>query len=179
MKQSTTMTTAALLTAMALFVTACAGGVGGSGGKKDEKKDSSNSAGAAGAGGAGGAGGGGDGADLDKALKTRKCLRENGVDAPDPKPGEDPRGMTVGAGGDAEAMKKAFEKCGMEVPGSGGGVSQEIKDQALKSAKCMRDHGFDVPDPEFNGNSMTGTSIPDGADKDAFMAQLNKCSAQK
>ncbi|MFJ7209889.1 hypothetical protein ACIQWR_41030 [Streptomyces sp. NPDC098789] len=169
MKQSTTMTTAALLTGMALFVTACAGGVGGSDGKKDDKKESSNSA----------SGGGDSGADADKALKTRKCLRDNGIDAPDPKPGEDPRGMTLGAGGgDPEAMKKAFEKCGLQAPGSGE-IPQATKDKALKTAKCMRDHGFDMKDPEFNGGAMTGTTIPDGADKDAFMAQMNKCSGEK
>ncbi|MCJ0873447.1 hypothetical protein [Streptomyces sp. AP-93] len=174
MKRSTTMTmtTAALLTGLTLFVTACTGGAGGSDGKKDEKNDSSNSSGT------GGSGGGG-GADADNALKMRKCLRENGVDMPDPKPGEDPRGMTLGAGTDQEVLKKAMDKCGMKGPGSGGEVSQAEKDKALKQAKCMRDNGFDMPDPEFNGNARTGMSIPEGADKDAFMAQLNKCSADQ
>ncbi|WP_330296978.1 hypothetical protein [Streptomyces sp. NBC_00503] len=170
MKRSTTMTTAALLTGLTLFVTACTGGVGGSDGKKDEKKDSSNSAGSNG-------GGGNSGADADNALKMRKCLRDNGVDAPDPKPGEDPRGMTLGGGADQEVLKKAMEKCGMKGPGSGGEVSQADKDAALKSAKCMRDHGFDVPDPEFNGSMRSATSIPEGVDKDKFVEQLNKCSA--
>ncbi|MFJ7272566.1 hypothetical protein ACIQV3_39055 [Streptomyces sp. NPDC099050] len=173
MKRSTTMTTAALLTGLTLFVTACSGGAGGSDGKKDEKKESSNSSGT------GGTGGSGGGADADNALKMRKCLRENGVDAPDPKPGEDPRGMTLGAGMDQEVLKKAMEKCGMQGPGSGGEVPQAEKDKALKQAKCMRDNGFDMPDPEFNGNARTGMSIPEGADKDAFMAQLNKCSADQ
>ncbi|MFD6889735.1 hypothetical protein [Streptomyces sp. NPDC059957] len=170
MKRSTTMTTAALLTGLTLFVTACTGGAGGSGGKKDEKNDSSNSS---------GTGGSGGGADADNALKMRKCLRDNGVDAPDPKPGEDPRGMTLGAGADQEVLKKAMEKCGMKGPGSGGEISQAEKDKALKQAKCMRDNGFDMPDPEFNGNARSGISLPEGADKDAFMAQLNKCSEDK
>ncbi|CAM5479527.1 hypothetical protein SAVIM338S_03258 [Streptomyces avidinii] len=170
MKRSTTMTTAALLTGLTLFVTACTGGAGGSDGK-DEKKDSSSSAGST--------GGGNGGADADNALKLRKCLRDNGVDAPDPKPGEDPRGMTLGAGADQEAMQKAMEKCGMKGPGSGGEISQAEKDKALAQAKCMRDNGFDMPDPEFNGNARTGVSLPEGADKDKFMAQLNKCSADK
>lgn len=174
MKRSTTMTTAALLTGLTLFVTACTGGAGGSDGKKDEKKDSSNSSGTGGSG-----GGGGGGADADNALKMRKCLRENGVDAPDPKPGEDPRGMTLGMGADQEVVKKAMEKCGMKGPGSGGEISQADKDKALKQAKCMRDNGFDMPDPEFNGNARTGISLPEGADKDAFMAQLNKCGEDK
>lgn len=169
MKRSTTMTTAALLTGLTLFVTACTGGVGGSDAKKDEKKDSSNSAGSN--------GGGASGADLDAALKTRKCLRDNGIDAPDPKPGEDPRGMTLGGGGaDSEKMKKAFEKCGLQAPGSGGEISQATKDKALKTAKCMRDKGFDMKDPEFNGGMMSANQIPEGVDKQAFMDQLNKCS---
>ncbi|MFF3215372.1 hypothetical protein ACFYYB_32610 [Streptomyces sp. NPDC002886] len=167
MKRSTTMTAAALLTGLTLFVTACGGGTGGS----DKKEDGSSQS--------GGAGGSGGAADADNALKLRKCLRDNGVDAPDPKPGEDPRGMTVGAGADQEALKKAMEKCGMSAPGGGGEIPQAEKDKALAQAKCMRDHGFDMPDPEFNGNSRTGFSIPDGVDKDKFMDQLNKCGADK
>lgn len=164
------MTTAALLTGLTLFVTACTDGAGGSDGKKDERKDSSNSA---------GNNGGGSGADADNALKMRKCLRDNGVDAPDPKPGEDPRGMTLGDGADQEVLKKAMEKCGMKGPGSGGGISQAAKDAILKSAKCMREHGFDVPDPDVNGPMRGATSIPKGVDKDAFEKQLNKCSADQ
>ncbi|MFE4262524.1 hypothetical protein [Streptomyces sp. NPDC056883] len=168
MKRSTTMTAAALLTGLTLFVTACTGGAGGS----DKKEDGSSQS--------GGSGGSGGGADADNALKLRKCLRDNGVDAPDPKPGEDPRGMTVGAGADQEALKKAMEKCGMSAPGGGGGeISQAEKDKALAQAKCMREHGFDMPDPEFNGNARTGFSLPEGADKDKFMDQLNKCGADK
>ncbi|WP_371616411.1 hypothetical protein [Streptomyces sp. NBC_00454] len=168
MKRSTTMTTAALLTGLTLFVTACTGGAGGS----EKKKDGSSSASSGGS-------GSGSGADADNALKMRKCLRDNGVDAPDPKAGEDPRGMTVGADADQEVLKKAMEKCGMQAPGSGSGPTQAEKDKALHRAKCMRDNGFDMPDPEFNGNAMTGTSIPEGADPQKFMDQLNKCSADQ
>ncbi|MEV6957053.1 hypothetical protein [Streptomyces sp. NPDC051183] len=174
MKRSMTMTTAAVLTGLTLFVTACTGGSGSADGKdgKDGKKDGSSSNAAS-----GGAGGGG-GADADKALKVRKCLRDNGVDAPDPEPGQDPRGMTLGGNADSEAVKKAFEKCGLDAPGSGPGPSQEIKDKALKTAKCMRDKGFDVPDPEFKGNAMSSTRIPDGVDKQAFMDAMNQCGSE-
>lgn len=166
------MTTAALLTGLTLFVSACTGGGAGSDGKKDGKQESSNSAGSG--------GGGESGADLDKALKTRKCLRDNGIDAPDPKAGEDPRGMVLGSGNeDPAALKKAMEKCGMKGIDPNGSVPQADKDRALKSAKCMRDHGFDVPDPEFNGNAMSAQGIPEGVDKDAFIAQMNKCNEDK
>lgn len=175
MNRSMTMTTAAALTGLTLFVTACTGGAGSSDGKdgKDGKKDGSSSNSAS-----GGGGGGGGGADADKALKVRKCLRDNGIDAPDPEPGQDPRGMTLGGGSDPEAVKKAFEKCGLDAPGSGSGPSQETKDKALKTAKCMRGKGFDMPDPEFNGNAMSGIAIPEGADKQAFMDAMNQCGSE-
>lgn len=170
MKRSTTMTTAALLTGLTLFVTACTGGAGGSDGKKDDASKSSSSS-------SGANGGGTGGADADNALKLRKCLRDNGIDAPDPEPGQDPRGMTVGADQDQAKTAKAMEACGMQAPGSGSGPSQAEKDAALKTAKCMRDKGFDVPDPEYNGNMRSAQSIPEGVDKDDFMKKLNECSA--
>ncbi|MFD7837175.1 hypothetical protein [Streptomyces sp. NPDC059761] len=169
-----TMTTAAALTGLTLFVTACTGGVGSDAkdGKDGKKNDTSSNASS----GSGGSGGGGQasGADADKALKTRKCLREHGIDAPDPEPGQDPRGMTLGSGSeDPEALKKAFEACGMQAPGTGQ-VSQEDKDKALKWAKCMRDNGVNIPDPEFNGGAMSATKIPEGQEQ-AFQDAQKKC----
>ncbi|MFI5867848.1 hypothetical protein [Streptomyces sp. NPDC051546] len=164
MKRSTTMTTALLFTGLTLFLSACTGG----GGSTDGKKESSNSAAS-----------GDDTASADAAVKMRKCLRDNGIDAPDPKPGEDSRGMTLGGGDDPEAVKKAYEKCGSNVPGSGKDTPQETKDKALKTAKCMRDHGFDMPDPTFQGNGAGGFMLPEGADRDAFAAQMNKCDEEK
>ncbi|WP_328621190.1 hypothetical protein [Streptomyces sp. NBC_00354] len=171
-----TMTTAAALTGLTLFVTACTGGVGSDGkdGKdgKDGRKGDSTKNNASGGGGTGTTGG----ADADKALKTRKCLREHGMDAPDPEPGQDPRGMTLGSGSeDPEALKKAFEACGMQAPGTGQ-MSQEDKDKALKWAKCMRDNGVNIPDPTFNGNAMSATKIPEGQEQ-AFQDAQKKCEA--
>ncbi|MFI5667109.1 hypothetical protein [Streptomyces sp. NPDC051704] len=168
-----TMTTAAALTGLTLFVTACTGGVGsdakdGKDGKGGKDGTSTNAS--------GGGGGAASGADADKALKTRKCLREHGIDAPDPEPGQDPRGMTLGSGGeDPEAVKKAFDACGLQAPGSGR-ISQEDKDKALKWAKCMRDNGVNIPDPDFNGGSMSATKIPDGQEQ-AFQDAQKKCDA--
>ncbi|MEV0988198.1 hypothetical protein [Streptomyces sp. NPDC049949] len=167
-----TMTTAAALTGLTLFVTACTGGVGsdakdgkdGKGGKDGASTNASSGGGAA------------SGADADKALKTRKCLREHGIDAPDPEPGQDPRGMTLGSGSeDPEAVKKAFDACGLQAPGSGQ-ISQADKDKALKWAKCMRDNGVNIPDPEFNGGAMSATKIPEGQEQ-AFQDAQKKCDA--
>ncbi|RSS80053.1 hypothetical protein [Streptomyces sp. WAC06614] len=176
---SMTMTAATVVTGLTLLVAACTGtGTGSSDGTKSDgtKNDASQqNAGASGKG--GGAGGNGTtGQDADKALKVRKCLREHGIDAPDPQPGQDPRGMTLGGGSeDPEALKKAFEACGMQAPGTGE-MPQEQKDQALKWAKCMREHGVNVPDPEFKGNAMSGIQIPQGQEQ-AFEEAQKKCQA--
>ncbi|MFD4132290.1 hypothetical protein [Streptomyces goshikiensis] len=170
---TTTMTMAAALTGLTLFVTACTGGTGSSDGKKDDTASQRNASGGSGTTGKGGAGTT-TGADADKALKTRKCLREHGIDAPDPEPGQDPRGMTLGSGSeDPEALKKAFDACGLQAPGSGE-ISQADKDKALKWAKCMRDNGVNIPDPTFNGGAMSATQIPEGQEK-AFEQAQKKC----
>ncbi|MFF4367049.1 hypothetical protein [Streptomyces sp. NPDC001594] len=172
---SMTMTAAAVVTGLALLVTACTGtGTSSGGGKPDSAQQN---AGASGTGGGNGNGNGnGNGKDADKALQVRKCLREHGIDAPDPQPGQDPRGMTLGTGSeDPEAVKKAFEACGMQAPGTGE-MPQADKDKALKWAKCMRDNGVDVPDPEFKGNAMGATKIPEGQEQ-AFAEAQKKCQA--
>ncbi|MCB5178793.1 hypothetical protein [Streptomyces antimicrobicus] len=167
------MTAAAVVTGLALLVTACTGGGAGSSGG-GSKNDSSQAN--AGASGTGGGSNGTTGQDADKALQVRKCLREHGIDAPDPQPGQDPRGMTLGTGSeDPEALKKAFEACGMQAPGTGD-MPQEQKDKALKWAKCMRDHGVNIPDPDFKGNAMGATKIPEGQEQ-AFEEAQKKCQA--
>ncbi|MFF2198264.1 hypothetical protein [Streptomyces sp. NPDC058157] len=169
---SMTMTAAAVVTGLALLVTACTGAGTSSGGGKDDSAQ--HNAGASGKGDGTTGGTGTSGKDADKALQVRKCLREHGVDAPDPQPGQDPRGMTLGTGGeDPEAVKKAFEACGMQAPGTGE-MPQADKDKALKWAKCMRDNGVDVPDPEFKGNSTSATKIPEGQEQ-AFAEAQKKC----
>ncbi|MCF3180520.1 hypothetical protein IPZ70_11320 [Streptomyces polychromogenes] len=165
---STTMTAAGVVTGLALLVTGCTG-TGTSGGGKDA---TGQNAGASGK----GDGKSGAGQDADKALQVRKCLREHGIDAPDPQPGQDPRGMTLGTGSeDPEAVKKAFEACGMQAPGTGE-MPQEDKDKALKWAKCMRDNGVNIPDPDFKGNAMGATKIPEGQEQ-AFAEAQKKCQA--
>ncbi|WP_285545962.1 hypothetical protein [Streptomyces lavendulae] len=160
MKRSLTMTTAAALTGLALFVTACTNS-----GTPDGGKESSASGGAS-----------GGGADADSAVKMRQCLREHGIDAPDPEPGQDPRGMTVGGGADPQKMQEAMKACGMKGPGSGEGPTQEQKDKELRWIRCMRENGVDLKDPEYSGGVKSATEIPKGQEK-AFEEAQKKCEA--
>ncbi|MFF3020649.1 hypothetical protein [Streptomyces sp. NPDC057939] len=168
MKRSLTMTTAAALTGLTLFVTACTNGgtSGGSDGKDGDGKGSSASS-----------GGGKGGADADAAVKMRQCLREHGIDAPDPEPGQNPNGMTVGGGADPQKMEEAMKACGMSAPGAGKEPTQEEKDKELRWVQCMRKNGVELKDPEYlPGGMKTGIEIPKGQEK-AFEEAQKKCEA--
>jgi hypothetical protein len=109
--------------------------------------------------------------DLEEALLDwAACMRENGVDIPDPQVDGDGRIMIGGPppGGDdddsdsgastdppdREAMDQAREECG-DPPRPAGSFSEqdreEMQEHALKLAECMRDEGIeDFPDPDFS-----------------------------
>jgi hypothetical protein len=95
------------------------------------------------------------GSDEDQMRAFAKCMRENGVDMPDPEPGG---GMSRAIpAGDAEKMNKASEACDKLLPNGGKPkpLSPEDLDKARKTAKCMREHGIDMPDPDPNSPGIT------------------------
>ena len=99
-------------------------------------------------------------------LDFAACMREHGVDMPDPEISPTGGGFAFGItveGGTAEGgpssaeldqMMAANEACQHLLEG----VVQEferpdmseMQDQMLAFAQCMRDHGVDMPDPEFS-----------------------------
>jgi hypothetical protein len=94
-------------------------------------------------------------------LKFARCMREHGVNVPDPKPGPDggPGLVRVGGpgkGGTDGPSPQVFERANaacrkyMEAvaPKLSPAQQAELRDQALKFAQCMRRHGVDMPDPE-------------------------------
>jgi hypothetical protein len=93
------------------------------------------------------------------ALKYAKCMREHGVDTPDPqRVGSGGIKMTQkgtpGSRGKMEAANKDCQKY-MEIGGGKAPSAAEqakIKDAGLAYAKCMRAHGVDMPDPKFSSN---------------------------
>ncbi len=105
-----------------------------------------------------------------------QCMRDNGIeDFPDPTIGED-GGITIGVGGggggppsdaDREQIADAMDACQELLPrGEGPGqISPEdqaaFQDAMVEYAQCMRDHGIDMPDPDFSGN---GGFIQQGGD---------------
>lgn len=146
-----------LAAALALLATACSGSDTGA-------KDSGSAS--------------EEGKKADQAFEHRKCLREQGLDVPEPKPGEEGVGLTIGGDGmSKEKMEKAFKACADKAGGSGFGKepTQADKDRALAYAKCMRENGFNMPDPKFDGSAQQALPIPQGAEKQKFEKAMKAC----
>ncbi len=108
-------------------------------------------------------------------LDYAACMRDNGVDMPDPEFTEDggmmmSMGAAAGEGPDPEEYEAAHEACEhfMEAARSNIEVDPErqaeMQEQMLEFAQCMRDHGIDMPDPEFGEDG--GVSIQVGGPND-------------
>jgi len=92
------------------------------------------------------------------ALDFARCMREHGVDMPDPKvEGNGLMKMEIGNAGrkpDLKKMQAAEQACRKHLQNGGEGRRQpdpKFLDQALKFARCMRQHGVDMPDPSAEG----------------------------
>ncbi|MFH9190465.1 hypothetical protein [Streptomyces globisporus] len=149
----------ALAAALALTATACSGdggGTKGGGSASDSKKTKE-----------------------DQALEHRKCLREQGLDIPEPKPGENGMGVTIDGGSmGKEKMEKAFKAC--EDKAVGGGpkeMTQAEKDKAVAYARCMRQNGFDMPDPKFDGGAMQAAPALKSKDMKKFEKANKACES--
>jgi hypothetical protein len=93
-------------------------------------------------------------------LDFARCMRENGVDMPDPKFEGNRVTMRAGGpgkGGDPDKMKAAEKACAkyrdaVKPPELSPEKAEEFKKGALANARCMREHGINMPDPTFDEN---------------------------
>jgi hypothetical protein len=97
------------------------------------------------------------------ALDFAKCMREHGIDLPDPQVDEQGRvrvrvgGPGGGARPDPKKLDEAQKACGHLMGGGGDGPGQidpEERDAMVAFARCMREHGIDLPDPTGDGLVM-------------------------
>ena len=109
-------------------------------------------------------------------LDLTSCLRDNGLDIEDP---------TVDASGnvdfgnfgdlsevDDEVAEQALDACRDLLDGVTLGFADQIdftaiEDGLLEYAVCMRDNGFDLPDPDFSLDAFFGGG-PDGEQQGPF-----------
>ncbi|MFG1997657.1 hypothetical protein ACGFNU_00750 [Spirillospora sp. NPDC048911] len=88
-----------------------------------------------------------------------KCMRDNGIDMPDPQTDGsggikvEVRAEKAGKGDGPEKMKAAEAKCRHLQP-NGGKPPKLSREEVAKMrafAKCMREHGIEMPDPDDSG----------------------------
>jgi hypothetical protein len=106
----------------------------------------------------------------ERGLKWAQCMRENGIDVPDPKPGQGVR-LTLRPGSEQQ-MEKARAACKEWEPAGGerGGGRNDERLRAM--AACMRENGVEnFPDPE---NGMMRITPEVGEDPD-FDKAREKC----
>jgi hypothetical protein len=104
------------------------------------------------------------GAQSQARLNLAKCFRAHGINVPDPSSGGGPAGG--GGGGIFRALRQypqaqinaARQACqqyfAQAFPQLNLSPAQraQFQQQLVKFAQCMRSHGINVPDPQFNGN---------------------------
>jgi hypothetical protein len=96
------------------------------------------------------------GSDEDQGLKFAQCMRENGIQMEDPDPAGRVRIKADKA--DEAKLDKAFKACEKYSPKAGGKgareMSKEDQEKLLAFARCMREHGIDMADPDFSGGGV-------------------------
>jgi hypothetical protein len=94
-------------------------------------------------------------------LKYAQCMRQHGINMPDPKAGK--MSMMIKKGEEAKA-NAAQAACKQYLPNGGQAPAKadpKMRDQAVKFAQCMRKQGVSVPDPGADGAiKIDGRNVP-------------------
>jgi hypothetical protein len=104
----------------------------------------------------------------DAQVKFAQCMRENGVNVPDPQPGQPAR--IEDTSGDKAKLESATKKCQPVLQQGGGMINPsdpKVQDALLKFTKCMREHGVNIPDPGPDGKMQ----VPSGSQAKLQAAQ--------
>jgi hypothetical protein len=110
----------------------------------------------------------------DVLLEFAQCMREHGIDVPDPDfSGGGPGGGLFGGeidpdDPDFQAAQQACQPILQQIQGQFSEEDrQALEDTLLEFAQCMRGHGVDVPDPDFSGGG------PGGGDGGPFGGEID------
>jgi hypothetical protein len=126
-----------------------------------------------------------DSLDAEEAmLALTQCLRDGGIDIDDPIIDENGNPQlppfsfeTGGPGNDADpeaemkAMEGILESCqhhldGVVFDGTPQGNMVDMEDTFVAYAQCMRDHGIDMPDPDFGDDGFIDLGTLDAGDEE-------------
>jgi len=128
-------------------------------------------------------------------LDFAACMREHGVDMPDPQFNSDGSGgeLIAGQAGSSDldktkmdeaqkACQSYLDKVKSNAPPMDPAKMEEEKQKLLDFAQCMRDHGIDFPDPQIStdGGGLQVQMGGPGVDMNSpgFKEANDACSAQ-
>jgi len=114
--------------------------------------------------------------DEEAVLEFASCMRDRGIDFPDPNVDADGNvGFDIASlrnltDMDEVELEAAFEECLFLLQGVSFGFERifdtDFQDDLVVFAACMRDNGFDMPDPDFAALTTTGQIFPEMLDLD-------------
>ena len=113
---------------------------------------------------------------VDQMRAYAKCMREHGVDMPDPEVSQDGGVGIAIEGGDKAAVDKADKECKHLMPNGGEPPkpSPEDLDRMREQAQCLRDHGIDVADPTMDNPGLRIEGA--GPDDEKFRKAMEECT---
>jgi hypothetical protein len=125
------------------------------------------------------------GADRERALLDfARCMRDNGVPIKDPQVDSDGNlRLQPGQGGvgnvDQATVRKAREACREHLEGVTQGFTPQdqtrLQDALVKYARCMRQNGYDMPDPDFSQGGLRAIIGEADRDDPAFKKAHEAC----
>ncbi|MEV0286579.1 MULTISPECIES: hypothetical protein [unclassified Kribbella] len=101
------------------------------------------------------------------AIKFTQCLREQGLNVPDPEPGKGPMlKFDRNSGVTQEKVQQAMEACKELNPQGQAGSNPQQEENGRKYAVCMRENGVEkFPDPKPGQRGiMIGPGVADDPD---------------
>jgi hypothetical protein len=122
----------------------------------------------------------------DAMVRFTRCLRDHGIQVSESSSGGK-TSVRIGGGGPGKGsrgmMNAAMRACQKYAPSGGGNLDpqqrQQFLDQARSFARCMRDHGQDVPDPQVGGDGGIQMRIGGpGRMSPAFKAAQQACQSK-
>ncbi len=175
-RRSPVRTWARVLAALVLAV-AAVGLVVGCGGGSDASSARTDGGGAA----AGAPSSQGSSDSAQGQAQFARCMRDRGVDIPDPaEGGARPQGRPPAGGIDSDAARQAMQACRQYLQGAGGRPTAPdapgFQGAGSEFAQCMRDEGVDLPEPTAGQTPAPGSGGLDSADP-SVQAALRRCGS--
>ncbi|MEU6719970.1 hypothetical protein ABZ897_51670 [Nonomuraea sp. NPDC046802] len=115
----------------------------------------------------------------EQGRKFAQCMREHGVPMEDPDPNGGGGLKVAGEGIDKTKVQDAIKDCRAYAPFKD---RKELKPDEVEKmrefAKCMRDNGVDVPDPNPDGTFASGSARNFKRDDPQFDKAFKACGAK-